>query len=128
VNLYIFADKISCRGLKNIAMNKIQHAMYGNFKRYDYKSHLKGVLKLFDVGKVFENTSNSKDSHIRKYCVALASHRKTWNGDEQVIEGYFKIGGFMEEYAQYHESQTIVSSLPVPFQSLDMSCCCFNLS
>ncbi|KAF8858674.1 hypothetical protein BDZ45DRAFT_389717 [Acephala macrosclerotiorum] len=105
VDTYLLADRFMSRSLKNYAMDTIQNLMYNQARRYCI--HHNSCIRLLPaacVKKVFENTLSSKESPIRKFCAALASHWLVNYGSEENVEGFFTIKGFLKEFASYQSS------------------------
>ncbi|CZR63579.1 uncharacterized protein PAC_13476 [Phialocephala subalpina] len=105
VDTYLFADRVMSRSLKNYAMDTLQDLMYNQARGYcmHHNSSIK-LLPAACVKKVFENTLSSKESPIRTFCAALASHWLVNYGSEEKVEAFFAIKGFLKEFADYQSS------------------------
>jgi hypothetical protein len=97
VDIYLFADRILCTGLKNSVMDHIQNVMV---RAPGCSCRPQIFLSLANVEKIFENTA-AEDSPIRKYCAAVASYSTFLHKGLEMVEDYFKVPGFLKEFSQY---------------------------
>lgn len=98
VDVYIFADRVLCAGLKNSVMDHLQDVMYIKDAHSGLQPYI--FLSASHVQKIFDNTVNGK-SEIRMYCAAIASHA-IFIGQIQVeVEGYFAVKGFLSVFSEF---------------------------
>lgn len=98
VDIYLFGDRILCQGLKNGVMDEIQDVMY---KQHDCPCCTQIFFSAANVKKIFENTLDTENSRIRRYCAALVSHCLFMNHDMKKVEDYFKVTDFLKELSAY---------------------------